>query len=534
MKKLLLCGAAAIVLASCGGKKDAASSADVDSALMQLSLKESGSGRVEFKDRKITGGDAVFKNVKIRTSDFAEAEVDVDGAVDLDGLEIDASMDSADLAVSEMTFSGLSLTEAGKANFSGMKLKGIKAVPTSEEDDDVSVTTGEVELMKPSPALAAWVAGIFGQGESSDLPEVSEMTFDNFAISDFKASGKDIDGEGKFGIKSIKIADVHDLKAGEMSMNDMDISFTDAKSGNKGLFKLGGIKLKGANLELLKSLDAESEEAAAEAFSNALYSNPIDPGFDAFELTGLDFNMEGLTLALPKMVYDITRNKDGIPTSFDMPKFTMTMDVDDEGGEIGAQVAPLLMALGFETLELSAEARSSYDPRSDISTSDVSRVSLKNGFVLDSTGKIGGISKLADVMQTMDTESFANGSQDPTTMMLDMYSVLDFHNFSLSLKDDGIVDKAFAFFAAQQGADPAQLRQQVGGMVAAAPMMAQGFGVDPKIAMELSTAVSSFLTNSGTLTITLNPETPFTLTALMTDPGKITKESLGLTAKNVK
>ena len=90
MKKLLMCGAAALVLASCGGK--ASSPADVDAALVQLSLKDSGSGRVEFEDKSVSGSDATFKNVKIRTSDFAEDDASVDTAVDDEsiGVEIDA------------------------------------------------------------------------------------------------------------------------------------------------------------------------------------------------------------------------------------------------------------------------------------------------------------------------------------------------------------------------------------------------------------------------------------------------------------
>lgn len=535
MKKILMCGAAALVLVACGGKKDVASSADVEAALMQLSLKDSGSGRVEFKDKKVSGADAVFKDVKIRTSDFAdETEVDGDEVADVDGITVDAEMDSADLAVTEMTFSGLSLTDTGKANFTDMKLKGIKAIPTEAEDENVSVTMKEIALSKPSAALAAWVAGIYGQGESSDLPASEEIEFDSFQVTDFAASGKDEDGEGAFNIASILFSDVRDLKAGEMSMKDMDFNFTDPDSGNKGVFKLDGIKATGINLELIKAMDAETEEAAAESLASAVYSNPMDPGFDSFELTGMNFDMEGLKFALPKMTYDVTRNKDGVPTSFDMPKFTFTMDVDSEGGDIGAQVAPVLLSLGYEGIELSAEGKSTYDPKTDISTTDVSRVSMKDGFVLDTTGKIGGVSKLGEAMKKMNSADFADGSQNPQAMVMDMYSVLDFHNFSLSLKDDGIVDKTFAFMAAQQGADPAALRQQVVGMVSAAPMMAQGFGIDPAIATEVSGALSKFLMESGTLTIAINPAEPVTLTALMSDPTKITKERLGLTASTTK
>ena len=121
MKKILLASAAALTLAACGGDGPAASPEDINAALAQLSLRDSGSGRVEFEDRSESGNDVVFRNVMIRTSDFeADAdEGDEDGMVEVD---VDGS---ADLKAEEMIFSGLNVDDAGMANFSRMVMNAI-------------------------------------------------------------------------------------------------------------------------------------------------------------------------------------------------------------------------------------------------------------------------------------------------------------------------------------------------------------------------------------------------------------------------
>ena len=108
------------------------------------------------------------------------------------------------------------------------------------------------------------------------------------------------------------------------------------------------------------------------------------------------------------------------------------------------------------------------------------------------------------------------------------------HSIDLSLDDDGIVDRAFNAYAAQSGEDPQQLRNQTAGLLAMAPMMASGSGIDMELATEASTALSSFITDPKTLTISLNPATPIKMStfAEMEDPSTLTKSSLGFSASN--
>ncbi|MAP96444.1 MAG: hypothetical protein CMK07_15975 [Ponticaulis sp.] len=526
MKKVFLCSVAALALAACGGSTT--DSATVDEALVQLSLKESGSGRVDFEDQSISGADATFKNVLIHTSDFDTSD-DVEDEFDSAGVELDT--EGSDILISEMVLAGLSMDDAGIANFKRMTLNSLKAVPgEGEEPSDVDVTAEMVELVEPTAELAAWLAGVFGTAEPSDIPEPENIQFKSFKMKNFLAEGLDDEGEeARFAIASVSADEVTDLKIGDMAIEGMDLMFTDPDSGSQGVFTLGKIGLKGMSTDLIKAMSEDDEEAANDLLQT-MYGNPVDPGFDGFVLTDMLFDMDGLNVSLPSMTYDVSRNKDGVPTRFNMPKFTLKVDADDAGGDIGAQVATALLSVGFESLEITGEGVSTYDPETDIATGEKSRFAIKDALTLEMTSKVGGLTKLGEVMQEMDSEAFASGEQDPQAMVMDMYSELDFYQLSFTITDDGVVDKALMFFAAQQGADPEQLRQLAVGTVQSLPAMASGFGVDPALATELSGAIASFLTDGGALTLSFDPEEPFTIDTFMGDPTLATKARLGFTA----
>ena len=127
-----------------------------------------------------------------------------------------------------------------------------------------------------------------------------------------------------------------------------------------------------------------------------------------------------------------------------------------------------------------------------------------------------------------------DASADPSAMMDAVMEKLTIHSLDLALDDNGIVDRAFNAYAAQSGEDPQQLRNQTAGMLAMAPMMAAGSGIDPELVTEAATALSSFITDPKTLTLSLNPAAPLKVSTLadMEDPSGLTKSALGFSASN--
>ena len=67
-----------------------------------------------------------------------------------------------------------------------------------------------------------------------------------------------------------------------------------------------------------------------------------------------------------------------------------------------------------------------------------------------------------------------------------------------------------------------------------APMMAGGSGIDMELINEASSALSSFVTDPQTLTISFAPAEPLGMETLMAleDPSAINKEMLGFSASN--
>ena len=526
MRKLLLAGVAASMLAACGNG-GGGNPAEVDEALVQLSLKDSGSGRVEFEGQTVTGADAVFNNVIIRTSELASE----DDNVEADGLNVEIDSDDTDIKINELVMSGLDLDEDGKANFSSLIATGLSLIPSAGSDvPAVDVTSESFSVYGPSPELAAWLAGVFGTAEAAAIPKPEAVSFDSIRLSNFLAAGREGDEEGRFAIGTLALTDVTPEKMGEFTLTDMTVEI-DPGTDNASRFSLGGITLKGADLAIIRALtDAETEEEQASALVDAIYANPMDPGFDTFGLSDLSFVMQGLDISLPSFGYEVTRNRDGVPTAFEVPEFTLTVDVDDQGGDLGAQIAPMLLSIGLDGLEISGEGESTYDPTSDIATTKTSRLSVANAFVFETTSESGGIEDMAAVLQSMDAEAFANGEQDPQALMMEVYSQLDVYDLTFTLTDNGIVDKVLSLIAVQQNTDPETLRQMAVGFTGVLPMQANALGVDVELATELSAALRSFLTDSGSLTIAFNPEEPFSLIDIMSDPTTLNKERLGFSA----
>lgn len=82
---------------------------------------------------------------------------------------------------------------------------------------------------------------------------------------------------------------------------------------------------------------------------------------------------------------------------------------------------------------------------------------------------------------------------------------------SLKLKDVKLLDTAFAVAGVMNDTDPAQLRQQAVGIVSLGAL--QGAQFSPRVP-DYATAVSSFLSDGGTLEIKIAPSDPVALSAL--------------------
>ncbi len=164
--KYLLTGVAAIaMLTACGDKDkpvdgagseyatDAAKDvkarkgdpATAPQALAAFALDEADDSRISFGSSTLNGDKAVFTDVTLLAGDDVGSDGDEDGT----------HLDGADVKAKKLEFDGLAMID-GKASFSRMVMSDISLVPTDpEEAEDGSASIGSIELVNPSPALAA-------------------------------------------------------------------------------------------------------------------------------------------------------------------------------------------------------------------------------------------------------------------------------------------------------------------------------------------------------------------------------------------
>ncbi|MGE6697041.1 hypothetical protein ACQKH5_05065 [Hyphomonas sp. NPDC076900] len=535
-------------------KGDAATASQ---ALAAFSLAESGSGILTFDSRDINGDKAVFTNVILSiprdagSSDplyteeeiaelFSYMDYDGDGIAD-DGSEMtleeySASMNATEPAgpppvvkAAKLEFDGLGMIN-GAANFSLMRLSDISVTPVEGSEDQSRGTVGTIELINPSPETAAWVASLFGQGEPADLPEGAALSFDRWAIKDVDLDIVDASGTGGFELASFYIDGLKEEKAGKLGLSKLNFQFSEETSGDVNI-TLDGFGLAGLDYGLIAAAANSSADPAA--MTEAMQADPGNPGFDAALMKGLKADIVGASIDMASFNSYVGRDGQGRATKITTDPFTLTVAARDNPD--GEQFAGALATLGYETLTLSGAGEQLYDPDADVVTLPKGKNywQLNDGFKLDVSAKYEGSKALAAASSAAQLEA------NPDAMMEAMMSKLAFHQFEISFADKGFFNRALNAYAAQSGEDPANLRAQISGVMAMAPMMAGSTGIDVAVVTELATAISSFVQDPKTLTISMAPQTPVTAQTFVdaasnpSDPAKkLDKAKLGFSAGN--
>lgn len=504
-------------------KGDAASANDVLSAFY---LTQSGSGRVSFESSDVKGARAVFKDVTLLASEDDSVE-----GMSLDDDDGELHLKGADLKAATMEFEGLGMID-GKPNFSRVVLSDVSFVPKNPEESQGTSEIKSMELVNPSPETAAWIASLFGKGEAMDMPEGKALAFDLWSMKDMNFQIDEQDGQkGAFLISSISVLGLKDEKMAQMALKGLTFDMTDPMDDTDVKARLGNVDIRGVNFGMFAEMSEDSGNGSAAGLFEMLQNDPANPGYDSIEINDLNIDVSGAAFDMPKLNSRVSRDKKGRAVKVVTDPFKMTLGTVE--GELGEKLGSQLALLGYEKLELSGQGEQSYDPDKDMVTIAEGKNfwKLEDGFRVDFSGKYEGASAFAAAQAKPVAD---DGPADPGAQMQEALQKMLIHNFRMSFDDNGFVDRAFNAYAAQSGQDPQQLRSQTAGMMAMAPMMAAGAGIDPELAGEAATAMSSFLTDPKTLTITLAPAKPLRVAEFveMEDPSALTKTALGFTAKN--
>ena len=533
--KLWLIGtvAAAALLTGCGKKDDAASvgdaaaveigsfelpavqlragnAAQAEAALGALSLTESGSGRINFADRTVSGADAVFTDINVVIGDGPDA---VEGT----------------LSAQSLSLKGLDMSD-GQASFAQMRLDGIVISPEDADEDGV-LTISDMQISNPSPALAAWVASLMGEGEPAEFPDFAELSFDAISMNNFAAVPKDDNELQAFEIGRVDFRNMSEEGLGAMIFEGLDFSAVDETDGTVAKFSLGSLNVLGVTELLTKTVGAGlgDELDDPSGILELLSSNPADPGYDAIQLENLSVDVSGLAVDLPAYSAEITRDQQGRAIRNQAHPFKATLNVDPNG-EMGSQIAGPLGLLGYESLTIGGAGDSRIDHDNDIVSADADSnyLELEDGFRLSFGGEFAGLS---DVYAALAQAGAGESDVDAEAVFASSLSQLGLHGMEISFADDSFMDRAFAAAAATNGGTPEDLKNQAKLSLGLAPLMASSSGIDANIITELTAALGEFISNPGTLTLKLDPETPITAD-MLENPALLTKEVIGFSASS--
>ncbi|MEM7492955.1 MAG: hypothetical protein AAF296_06195, partial [Pseudomonadota bacterium] len=374
-------------------------------------------------------------------------------------------------------------------------------------------------------------------GQQRPFPAVEDLEFGSASFSGITGAFSDADAAGTFGLDTFEIRDMADLKAARFLIEGLSFDAEDATEGMMFTGKLDDVSMVNVDAKYLKAIEEniDDEEAMFTAVMAMVYENPMEPGYDSFSMNGLDLNLAGAKVSMDSLSSFIERNSAGQPVKYVTPKYTLKIDADPAGGEGGAGLLQGLSVLGYENLVINGEGVADYDPANDVISYavDTNYFEVEDGAKIGFGGEIGGFSEYSKIAgSTLDFEALAGGQEPDPDAMMEAFAALTIFDFSMKIDDDGLVNRSINAAATMNGQDPDALRSQISMGLGMAPMMAQGSGVDMALVTEVTGALSKFIAEPGTLTISMKPDTPFNVGVAMQnpDPANFTKDSLGITA----
>ncbi|MBB4658312.1 hypothetical protein [Parvularcula dongshanensis] len=182
-----------------------------------------------------------------------------------------------------------------------------------------------------------------------------------------------------------------------------------------------------------------------------------------------------------------------MPQRFSAATEGVTTDYSVYFGEEEAELLPVLKAQGLTAVKSSSRVDYAYDADADTIR-----------FTSEGEAKDLFSSRLDARMSAFDHAAVLGGGEEAL-------SAVAIDGITLTLEDEALIGALFAVYGAMEGRDPARLREGVAGTVTIAAL--QGQGVSPRVP-DYADAVSQFVSEGGTLKISIDPSSPVVLGTL--------------------
>lgn len=529
----LLSAAILVLLAGTASAQTEVTREQAFAAMASIGLDGADGAAFTFTESRFDNGDIVFENVIV---------AGVGPEVNADSLSLDRDpktpppagngLVGGDLLIEEARFVAPRLDEAGDFDVEAVHLRGLVQTSTTA-NERFEVESLLIEGM--SDALADMVVMAItrpSEDISEEMMEGQDIRLARFEMNGMRATGSDPQfTDMDFFIERIAIDYDDTTRLGSGVMQNLVLSGRTAESGPIDI-GMQEIRLDGLNSELIgqwaSALEAEDEQGFLESYFETSMLRPQDL-FSDFAIEGISLIGSGMIISLDELSMMNLRAGELNRSRTILDGLRLSPDADNPQG---LMVSAALAQIGYERLDLSGEFNNVYDVEAGrIWTEGENYYRLQDGFRIDFEADLAGYDRLAELMGAS-TQIDQDDPQATQAFGAELLGALVLHRLSLSLTDEGILDRVVANMSASQQMSEEDVRAQLGWTTGTMTMGAtQVFGTGP--ALQLNSAIVEFFANGGRLDIELEPQSPTSLGEMMqSDPktGGIDLSSAGFSA----
>jgi hypothetical protein len=373
---------------------------------------------------------------------------------------------------------------------------------------------------EPGPDLADAAAAFFQGRESTfDGENLAAQRFGEIRLTNLSVDGQTDDGGPmQFSLANLQARNSDGETLQSFDLSELSLEASSQEPGGALTMTLGAIEATSVNLAAF-SLDPAQSVTSAFSAGDA---------YDRVAVSDLVINSSGLQISMPSLTAETeARGEDSVYGAVTMPNLTLA--ADPAGGDMGAQFAMALGQMGYEQFTFSMVSNTVYDKAADrVETEGENSLRFEDGFEMRFDQSLSGVAAYTAAYAAWFADDPAS---DATPPMAEIMAPLMVERFAIALEDQGLLDRAFAAAAAQQGLEPEVMRMQAAGMIG----MMSAFAGDiatPALMAQAQGALMGFISTGGTLEIELAPETPVSAAELAGPQGPARLEAAGLTIRH--
>ncbi|WP_291843612.1 hypothetical protein [Maricaulis sp.] len=518
MRYSLLSAAAAASVIACmlpAGSVEAQSRAAAEAAMARMGLDGS--------NETVSYESVDFRSGRYILNDVTFTDPDAGGMREADGPD--------SVHIDRMVFEALRLAPNGDVLFDGLALEGLRVTDTT---DGTAIRLDRISIDGPNAAMTAdFGRAVAGENDDDYDPAWNTYEFDAFRLEGLEGAGAEDGGLFEFSLDQFVVENYSRIELGRLALIGFAFSGAD-ETGDDITVSLGEVSMLGfqtaAYADMMDAAASGAEESAVmDAYYQSAFLAPIDL-YDSVAVRDILVEASGVHFSMDYLTAEMERQGSRVLSTAALGSAMLIPDPTKPGG---AQLAMGLGMLGYDQLELSMAANSIYDEDTGRAyTTGDNYIELTDGLRLEMGQDISGydayLANMPGAMTAL-TDAEDAGDEAQFNAMAEMMAPLLINNITMRIVDLSILDRALEAGAAAQGLTKEELRVQAGAMMGMGLMAAPPEIPRPVLA-ELSTALTNFVNQGGSLHIEMSPPTPLSIGAMLDDmkTGSFDYASLGL------